>query len=166
MTVKITASQLREIVDYCAETGIFTSKISKKNLSLGKRMGSVCKQSGYVRIRINRRLYYAHRLAWLYVYGKYPDNHIDHKNHVRSANWIKNLRDVTSKENQKNQSKSRANTSGVPGVHKNKSTGRFLAFINKSGKKVWLGTFTELKDAARARRSAEVKEGYHVNHGK
>lgn len=47
----------------------------------------------------------AHRLAWLYVHGEWPQREIDHKDNVRHHNWIGNLRDVSHSVNMQNQVK-------------------------------------------------------------
>jgi hypothetical protein len=54
---------------------------------------------GYVQIKISGKLYHAHRLAWLYVYGYMPEKEIDHINRIRDDNRIANLREATSQLN-------------------------------------------------------------------
>ncbi|MFW4291481.1 HNH endonuclease [Salmonella enterica subsp. enterica serovar Paratyphi C] len=46
---------------------------------------------GYIRIYINKKWYLAHRLAWLYVTGKWPINVIDHINRNKADNRFINL---------------------------------------------------------------------------
>lgn len=69
----LTAEFVRNILDYDPETGIFTWKRKRSyNTDIGMEAG-VCKiGSGYRVIKINGKQYVAHRLAWLYVYGKWP----------------------------------------------------------------------------------------------
>lgn len=52
---------------------------------------------------------------------------------------------------------SKANTSGVKGVSFNKRTGKYRAYIYLRGKQKYLGDFSELEDAANARKEAEKK---------
>lgn len=127
----LTQKRLKELLDYNPKTGIF---IRKSRLGKGKN-GYITKQrivgglhkSGYVIISIDSQRYYAHILAWLYVYGVWPDGEIDHKDTIKHHNWIKNLRDVTHAENLQNRKKANANsTTGVLGVTFNKKSGRYI----------------------------------------
>lgn len=54
---------------------------------------------GYLHIKMMGRTYQCHRLAWMHVHGKWPDGVIDHVNRSVSDNSLKNLRDVTHREN-------------------------------------------------------------------
>jgi len=118
-----------------------------------------------VQIIINKEHYLAHRLAWLYVNGEFPPDQIDHINHVRNDNRIKNLRTVSCKENQKNKLMHKNNTSGVIGVHWYKPRMKWKAGIKVNGELNHLGYFTSLREAAKARKEAERKYGFHENHG-
>lgn len=98
----ITQEELKEILDYNPNTGVFVWKVSKSGV---KRIGSLSgslKKDGYSTIVINRKEYKAHRLTWLWVYGEFPKGQIDHINGVRNDNRIENLRDVTPRENLQN----------------------------------------------------------------
>lgn len=103
----ITQEQLKQILDYCPETGVFTWKYRGRSQFKSQHgftwfnnnvAGTSPKpnSSGYVAVSttINgvRRTYPVHRLAWLYVYGEMPSGMIDHINHQRSDNRIENLR--------------------------------------------------------------------------
>jgi hypothetical protein len=56
---------------------------------------------GYLRITVLGKSYYAHRLAWFYMNGEWPDQ-IDHINGIKSDNRIENLRNVTVQQNNQN----------------------------------------------------------------
>jgi hypothetical protein len=58
------------------------------------------------------------------------------------------------------------NTSGITGVTWHSQRGKWLAQIWVNGKKVHLGVFLSIDDAARARKDAEIKYSFHENHGK
>lgn len=92
---------LKNLFTYDQNTGLFKRKIALGNASSGSIAGSI-HHRGYRYIAINKKDYAAHRLAWLYVYGKWPDNFIDHINGKTDDNRIENLRDVSQKENMKN----------------------------------------------------------------
>jgi hypothetical protein len=44
--------------------------------------------TGYREIRVGGERYYEHRLAWLYVHGRWPKEQIDHINHKRDDNRL------------------------------------------------------------------------------
>jgi hypothetical protein len=163
----ITQDELKEILMYDKKSGIFVwVKVSKsKNYLLGKEAGIV-EKDGYVRISINKKRYPAHRLAWLYENGKMPRKDIDHINHNRADNRIKNLRLVTKRENAQNASKGTRNKSGVTGVSWSKDSNRWKAQISIDGKSIMLGRYSNFSDAVNARKNAEILYGYHANHGK
>ena len=53
--------------------------------------------------------------------------------------------------------RTKANTSGVRGVCFHKREGKWMAYIGIKGKDIFLGYYTSLGDAAKARRAAEEK---------
>lgn len=118
---------------------------------------------GYRQGRINYRLYYAHRIICAMVYGNFK-GHVDHANGDRSDNTLANLRIVTRSQNQRNMSLPKHNTSGVIGV--GRSRNKWMAQIKMHGKVTRLGTFLTIEEAAHARREAEIKFGFHENHGR
>ena len=108
--------------------------------------------------------YSGHRLAWLMVYGRWPNEMIDHINGDRSDNRIENLREISAAENHYNLGVPKSNKSGCVGVYRSKE-GNWCAEITKHSKKVHLGTFASLLEAAEARKAAEREYGFHKNHG-
>lgn len=99
--------------------------------------------------------YLAHRLAWLYVYGEWPKNQIDHINRIKTDNKIKNLRDVTNSTNQHNNAIRRHNTSGTTGVMTLKSKNSWGAQIYVNNKRIYLGVFKTKEEAISARKNYE-----------
>lgn len=136
------------MIKYNPETGLFNKK------------GYV--ELGYLRIRLKGKQYMAHRLAWLYSYGEWP-KYIDHINHDKTDNRIANLRSVSHTENMKNKPKYKNNKSGITGVYQMEKNWRVLITSNK--KRMHVGYYPSLFDAACARKSAENKLGFHKNHG-
>ena len=99
----LTQQQLKEHLSYDYATGVFINLRNKPGRGGG--IGSVAGNSnvnGYVYIKVMGKRYMAHRLAWLYHYGEWPVNEIDHINNIKDDNRICNLRDVTHSENQQN----------------------------------------------------------------
>lgn len=108
----------------------------------------------------------AHRAAWAIYYGEWPVGEIDHINGIRDDNRISNLRDVPQAENLLNKRLPKHNKSGVIGVSWYPRTQRWAVDIGVSGKRIRIGYFKSLKEAADARKRAEIKHGYHPNHGR
>lgn len=125
----------------------------------------VTKGKRYNRIGIDGVRYFTHRLAWLFVYGQFPNAQIDHINGDSIDNRICNLRDATCRENSRNRKISSRNKSGVVGVTWCDQTSKWRAMIHNNGKNQCLGRFDSLDEAAMARITAEYKYGYHENHG-
>jgi hypothetical protein len=162
----VTQARLKELFDYNPETGLFTRNISHTNsVKVGDIAG--CKgKRGYWDIRVDGKNLKAHRLAWLYMYGELPEEFIDHIDHNKINNRISNLRCASRTENQRNLGMRSDNTSGITGVTWHSQRGKWLAQIWVNGKKVHLGVFLSIDDAARARKDAEIKYSFHENHGK
>lgn len=127
-----------------------------------KRAGTL--SNGYIIINLEGSLWLAHRLAWLFSTNEWPKHQIDHANGIRHDNRPCNLSDITIAAQRKNQRRVAANKTGVTGVRFTK--GRYQAEIGVDGKPVYLGRFKSLSDAAQARKEAEVRYGYHRNHGR
>ena len=123
-------------------------------------------RNGYPHGSIFSSIYSAHRVGWAIYFGECPVDEIDHINGICSDNRIKNLRSVSRSENMKNQKLRLRNTSGVCGVHWHSAKGKWQAYITSQGKNIHLGYFTDKDDAIAARKAAEVKYGFHANHGR
>lgn len=131
----------------------------------GKRFGFNTNEN-YVSGRVFGRRIFAHRLVFAMNTGAWPSNRIDHKNGVKDDNRITNLRDVSDSENSKNRPLQSTNKSGVCGVRRDMKSGRWCAGISHKYKHIHLGSFATLDDATAARKAAEVRFGYHANHGR
>ncbi len=97
----LTHERLRELLHYDPETGVFTWIVRRGHVPAGTVAG-LRSDKWYVSITIDGYVHRAHRLAWLYVHGRWPEQKIDHKNGVRSDNRLCNLRDVSSLFNSQN----------------------------------------------------------------
>jgi hypothetical protein len=136
----ITQNRLKQLAHYDPDTGILTWKVKKARAEAGDVLGSITK-SGYMETSIDGLRYYVHRLVWLYVYGEFPVNNIDHINRDRSDNRISNLRDVPQRLNNRNQSINTKNKSGVKGVRWDKSRNKRHCYINVNNKQKFIGYF-------------------------
>lgn len=112
---------------------------------------------GYRSISIDDRDYLAHRLAWLYVHGKWPPHQLDHINMDRADNRMCNLRQADNAENNCNRPLQSNNTSGFKGVSFHKQTRKWKASLKVRGKDIHLGLFDEAEAAAAAYRLAAQK---------
>lgn len=155
--------RLKELLNYSEETGRFTWKEKRGRVGVGESAGYTHK-AGYIYIRIDGKLFSAHRLAWFYMRGAWP-NQIDHINHDKSDNRAVNLRNVTRLENSKNLKLHKRNRSGVVGVCWRDKDNRWEANISCNNKSIYLGQFVDKEDAVRVRGAAEIKYGFHKNHG-
>ncbi len=152
---ELTAEYLRSILHYDQETGIFTRKVRTAHRVKAGDVAGCPDGRGYLQIRVCSRKYRAHRLAWLHVYGEWPEDQLDHINRNRSDNRISNLREVTNKQNGQNASKRSDNKSGHPGVYWDKQKSKWRALITHNQKDIHLGYFENLEDAVAARKAAE-----------
>ena len=159
----LTQKLLQNKLVYNPITGKFLWRTGKhKNKEAGTVKGSL-PDNGYIEIQINKKSYKAHRLAWLYVYGTFPPKHLGHINQNRVDNRIANLRLADDALNSKNQSIYKNSPTGYHGVTAHGK--RWRARINVRGKKIHLGVFDTIEEAAICRRKAELKFGFHPNHG-
>ena len=141
----LTQSRLKEILIYDQEAGLFRRKIDVGGAKIGDIAGTD-NGDGYLKIRVDGKSYKAHRLAWLYVMGRWPEKDIDHINGVRCDNRIVNLREATRAENKQNTRTANVNNgSGMLGAVRRND--RWQAKIRVNGKQLHLGTFDTAEDA-------------------
>lgn len=144
----IDQNQLKELLSYNPDTGVFIWLKSYNNAVTGKQ-AKTKGRNGYIDIKIKGVRYYAHRLAWLYMTGEQPKNVIDHIDRDKTNNKFNNLRDVSVKENINNQIKPNANNStGVRGVMP--YINGYSSQISVNGKNIHLGVFKSIEDAEAA----------------
>ena len=146
--MELTQERLKELFHYDPETGVFTWIAPSTNrIKPGRTAGAVTHQ-GYIEIQINGRKCGAHRLAWLYVNGKFPEHQIDHIDGNRTNNRINNLRDIPQEGNKQNRRfLSDRNTSGFLGVTFQKDIQKWVAGLSLNGKHTHLGVFKAPEEA-------------------
>lgn len=156
----ITQTELKQLLHYNPDTGIFTRIYSKNKRCINKEAGNL-DSDGYVVIRVNRKQYKAHRLAFLYMNGDMPKYTVDHIDRIKNNNSWKNLRDVPMSVNKQNVEKPlKNNSTGYLGVSFYKPYGKYQAGIKINGKRKQLGYFDTPELAHEAYLSA--KKELHV----
>ena len=161
----LTRARLQELLKYNQRTGEFTWLQDRPHRSAGSLAGCFDTSTGYTRIGVDGALYLAHRLAFLYVTGRYPRNETDHKNGDRVDNRWCNLRRATTGTNKLNQCLYSSNTSGFNGVLWNERRKRWIAFARLKYKHYHLGSFIEFEDAKSARVKFNRENGFTKRHG-
>ena len=131
----------------------------------GKEAFTATTAKGYHVGSIDGKLYRASRIIFKMVTGIDADQ-VDHEDGNNQNNRFKNLRDVTGQQNQMNMKRASNNTSGTTGVCWSSSKKKWEAKIKVNQKTIHLGRFDDLQDAIDARKAAEVKYGFHPNHGR
>nr|WP_275448476.1 HNH endonuclease [Mesorhizobium sp. IRAMC:0171] len=139
----MTQQRLKDVMHYDPETGLFTWRVTLSNRAkAGTTVGSDDGR-GYIVIRLDKRRYYAHRLAFLYMTGEWPPHLVDHEDLNPSNNRWKNIRPATFRQNMCNQSLRSDNSLKLKGVYEQQA-GKFIATIHLGGrKKKHLGTFAD-----------------------
>lgn len=140
----VTWARLNELLTYDPVTGLFKWRVTRGSVKAGKSAGSP-QGLGYLQIRIDRKLYLSHRLAWLYMTGEYPELEIDHMNSNRSDNRFENLRHVDPSTNMENERRARAGRvyGSTLGAFYRKDTGRWFSKITVKRKVIDLGYFPD-----------------------
>lgn len=154
----ITQAKLKSMLSYDPESGDFHWIRGAHPPLVGRKAGTKGRSNvhTYLLINIKGKAYRAHRLAWLYMTGKWPKNMLDHKDTDTFNNRWKNLREATASQNCAN---SRATKGRVlpKGVSFCKRNGKFLAQIKKGRKGYFLGHFSTPEAAHAAYIAAAVR---------
>lgn len=141
--------RIKSLLSYNPENGLFIwlKKPNKFNhMEIGDVAGTTHKKHGYVVIGCDKKYYKAHRLAWFFTYGVWPEIDIDHINSVKHDNRLANLRLATREQNCQNERKARSNNkTGLLGVHY--KDGWYRARLHVNGKEKYLGQFKTSKEA-------------------
>ena len=161
--------KLKSLLRYDPETGLFTWLVCLSNRApVGKVVGDGKSVDDYVRVSINGKRYLAHRLAVLYMIGRWPSKDVDHKNGRKNDNRWCNLRPASNAENHRNIGVRANNTSGVTGITWDESRNRWKVHIKAEGKFMNLGRYIDFNEAGMVRLLAECvyfdKFQYAVNH--
>lgn len=146
----LTIERLRELIAYDPITGVLTRIKRSGRHAPGSRVGSLDrrKEKVYLRVRIDRKDYYGHQLAWFLATGVWPADEIDHKDGNGLNNAFQNLREADRLINNQNAvSAHRDGSSGLLGVSWVKAKGKWRASITVNKKARYLGYFDDPQEA-------------------
>jgi len=151
-TLGLTQERLKGLLSYDPDTGVFIWLASKsRRVKNGMRADRISKSTGYRVLKIGDRVFFCHRLAWLYMTGVWPENRIDHINLDRADCRWSNLRPATSGQNVCNRRAAKNIKSGLKGAYRIHGTAfrkkPWKSVINLGGKIKHLGTFTTPEEA-------------------
>ncbi len=155
MNEPLTQERLMQILLYLPEEGKFFSY--KKKKIVGTKFRTPKSITSYIRLKVDGKHYLAHRLAFLYMLGRWPIDQVDHENGNGMDNRWSNLRGSTNSQNKANRTKQSNNTSGHKGVYWSKVNKRFYASIKHNGKNHYLGCFADIEPAIVAYKSAAAE---------
>lgn len=135
--------QLMHVLQYDCTTGQFRWAVDRKGGAKAGHTAGTVKNGGYIQIHACGRLYYAHRLAWLFTHNAWPQGHIDHIDGNPTNNRLENLRDVSVLVNMQNQRRAHASnkSSGLQGVSYDARTKRWAAKISIQNRTKNLGRY-------------------------
>lgn len=157
----ITQERLRELFDYDTVTGQLIWKENRRGrYKLKGEPAGTLSNNGYMQTSVDCRRYRNHRLVWMWHYGQFPENDLDHINNDRADNRIENLRKATRSENMQNQKRASVrNKIGYPGVstHKHGVDKKYFARIQINGKQISCG-YHETPELAHAAYLAKKRE--------
>ena len=152
----ITQDIIKGLLVYEPDSGLFRSRRKTCRSIPGSVIGAV-RPDGYLQIYVLGRNYLAHRLAWLYVHGTWPEVHIDHIDGDGTNNRIENLRLATPAENGRNRTRPQArNSSGERGVYWSRIRKKWIAQIGVDRRTINLGGYDTKAEAKTARKAAEI----------
>jgi len=152
--------ELQEWFDY-RDGNLYWKKTNAYCVKVGDKAGSVKKNTQYIQVGFKGKVYYIHRLIWVWHgHSLEPNEDIDHIDGDGLNNCIENLRAVSHKQNHENRKTAQKNSkSGVKGVCWRKDREKWHAQICHNGKVIHLGYYKDIDDARVARIAAE-KEYY------
>lgn len=167
MIDKLAAVEALRLLNYNPETGSITWKQGRgTKTKKGDKAGTIIPKSDrtsspYRIVKVYGVAYPAHRVAWLLHHGEWPQYDIQHINGNRLDNRLVNLR-LVDRDTKKQLKRVRYdNKSGVTGVNRSKSSGKWIASIISDGIHNHLGTTGDFFEAVCRRKSAENRLGFY-----
>lgn len=146
---RISQAEFKELFHYDPETGIFSHTKDKRcGVKKGDRAGYLNKVLGYQYLNVKNNGYPAHRMAWYYMTGEWPEHVIDHIKGDRVDNRWENLRHVTHRANSSNRRSRKSSKYGVRNVHWSNCHERWVVKFKLDTGKDFVRYFEDFSDAA------------------
>lgn len=158
--VEITQEFLQFLFTYDEEQGLFIRNVTINPQAIEGTVAGGKTKPGYIVIPIGKERYYAHRLAFMYKLGKWPEKHVDHINSCPWDNSWKNLRECSVSENMYNTKLRVDNKTGYKGIFYDKNREVYLAYITVQKIRQYLGTFDNLEKAVNVVETARLRLHY------
>lgn len=154
-TSEIDIAKCIETFDY-KNGNLYYKLIKKRGMKVGDKAGYFCKSTGYVKVKIEGKTFTLHRIIFAMHHGFCPKM-VDHKNQDKLDNRIENLRPCSRQENVVNSKVRVDNPYGYKGVTFHKASGKFAAQTMWNQKRIHIGLFNTIEEAAQAYNS-KLKE--------
>ena len=152
----LTQGRLKELFFYDQNRGDFIRLIRAGHEHPGAVAGSM-RDDGYREVGVDGTYYLAHRLAFLYMLGRWPNPEADHINGLKNDNRWTNLREATRVQNCRNKRK-RVDSQGPHKNTRREMSGKFSSRICiEKGKYLRLGIFDTAEEAVAAYKIAADK---------
>ena len=132
---------------YYKDGFLFWKGLTRRTDLNDKVAGSLSK-NGYVQVRINQKLLYAHRVVFFIHYGYWPKE-VDHINRNKTDNRVKNLRACTRSNNTRN--------SPSKNFYIDKRNGNYRVRLFFDGKQLSFGSYSEFEFAELVAKEAREK---------
>lgn len=148
MAYPVTQERLKELFDYDSRGFLVRLVRTGPTTFVGQRVYGSAKADGYFTVFFDGKMQYIHRVIFAWHYGYWPSI-VDHIDRDKSNNAIENLREASATDSALNRGPRKSSPTQVAGVYHN-NNGRICARIKRNGKRVWLGVFETIDQAAQA----------------
>jgi len=138
---------LKQLLEYNSQTGEFFWKIRRSNCAKHGWFSGTKRPDGYLAISIDKKIYLAHKLAWLWVYGELPPI-LDHIDEDKGNNKINNLRLSSKSLNGLNQAKPHKDSTQIFRGISQTDSGKWMAKYCVDNKQIYLGSFETQEEAS------------------
>lgn len=155
----LSQEELKAVLNYDAETGEFKWRpdaVSGRHAKASREIGTIDPAGRGRFISINRFNYASHRLAWLYVHGKWPNGNLIPLNGDYLDARIENLKEISASESARRNRGVARGSSGYRGVSLDKRRNKWIATIKINYRQMTVGRFDTKEEASAAYEKARL----------